>query len=902
MVGRDHELHRLARFLGAPHPRVVIIAGEPGIGKSRLVQELVAIAPPEARVLIGQADPGTLSRPFELLLDAVDIAADLEDPELLATVTDSGRPMVERLRAGLGLVWSLTADHPSLVVFEDLHWVDSESAALFERIADLPGAGRLLVGTYRPDEVTRRHPVADLLTRLERRHTVTHVRLSRFTLSDTSAFLAAVTGQPPPYRAAVTLHNRTGGNPFFLEELLRASDGADLGQLCEQPLPWNLAEALRHQLVEIEPDQQQVIEAAAVLGRKIPFDLLAAVTRSTEDALIGTLRGLVRRGLMVEIGDDEFGFRHALTREALAEQLLGRERRRLHELALETLLSSGSTDWAIIAHHARGAGRYDDLVSAARKGAEHSLAIGSAYQALQLAEDGLGECPHDVDLLAAAAQAAWLVGLLDDADRHARHWLAAATTPDGRAAALRLLIRVAWEGSRIEDMTALTVEIEAVSAILPHGRVLAETMAAIAQSYMLRDLPREAVSWADRTIALADDLNLPRVRLSAEVEKGSSLTFIAATVEEGGRLLLKAATEAEELGEWLVAARAINNTLDANLVTSPSDMATLLERMRSDAEKAGFDALAVAAYHDGRARLAIQEGDIAAAIAAVEEGRRHDQGLLRTAQGVDYHGVLLGGLALEASDVERAETILTGLLAARGRLRYAVPGLEFHVACRMADLPRAEAALDEVFAVIESAGSPAGDYVHDLVSAGLHAGLPILRIRRLAGLMRRQPVGGWWQLVEGQIAEAAGEHTPALASYLRAAEDDALPPAPRGTAHAGAARCCGALGNLEPARAHTAAAASLLARWSGWRVAQVTALRIQLGCTADGPATQPQLTPREREVAVLLTEHLTNAEIARRLYISPRTAAVHVSNILSKLGLTSRTEIVTWIRQTKPPE
>lgn len=896
MVGRDTELRRLARLLDVGQPQVAMVAGEPGIGKTRLIRELAAITPPGTRVLIGQADPGTLSRPFELLLDAIDQAADPIDPTLLAAVTDTGRAMVDRLRAGIDLVRTLVSSGPSMIVFEDLHWADSESAALFERIADLPAPARLLIGTYRPDEVTRRHPIADLLTRLDRRHAVNHLRLARFTLTDTSAFLAAVSGRPAPYRAAVTLHHRTGGSPFFLEELLRAANNRDMEQLCEQPLPWSLAEALRRQLDEIDPERQRVVEAAAVLGRKIPFDLLAAVTRTPEDVLIATLRDLVRRGLMVELGEDEFSFRHALTREALVDHLLGRERRRLHELALETLLATGSNDWALVAHHARGAGRYDDVIPAARQGAASYLAIGSPYQALQLAEDGLAEAPNDVDLLSCAAQAAWLIGLLDDANRHARRWLAATTTPQDHAAALRLLIRVAWESSRFDDMTALTDELESVIAVLPRSPDLARAMATAAQSYMLRELPDAAVAWVDRTIALTDEFDLPQVRVAAEVEKGSSLTLTAETAQEGGQLLLKAAAEAEKIGEWLLAARAINNLIETDLVFSPDELACLIERMRADAERAGFDSLAVTAYHNAQARLAIQKGNLAAAIGAVEEGRRRDQGLLRTTHGVDHHSALLAGLTLEADEVDRAAAIVAGITSARERLTYVIPGLEFHVACRLGDTERAEAALDDIFGVIAESGPPAGDYTHDLVSAALFAGLDLTRIRELAGLMRRLPVEAWGWLVDGQLAEVAGEPLVALTAYLRAAAEPPLPPAPKGTAETGAARCLLALGRPDEARAHAQRAAELLRRWAGWRVAQLESVNARLGIPQEAVGTTVRLTPREREVALLLASGLTNAELARRLYISPRTAAVHVSSILAKLGLSSRTQVAAYLR------
>jgi hypothetical protein len=214
-------------------------------------------------------------------------------------------------------------------------------------------------------------------------------------------------------------------------------------------------------------------------------------------------------------------------------------------------------------------------------------------------------------------------------------------------------------------------------------------MTAIAQSYMLRDIVDEAVAWADKAIAEGERLDLAEVRLAGQVEKGSALAQISDGVDEGSKLLHDVADEAEEGGHWLLAARAINNLLGADLVSAePAEIAKMLERMRVDAERAGFYALSVAAYFGGRARLAMQEADLARAIAAIDEARRRVGGLMRTRQGNDYHGVLLAGLLLEIGDLDRAEGIVANLSHSYKKHKMsgtALPGLAFHLACRRND-------------------------------------------------------------------------------------------------------------------------------------------------------------------------------------------------------------------------
>ncbi|HKY66645.1 MAG TPA: AAA family ATPase, partial [Acidimicrobiales bacterium] len=373
MVGRSADLDRLAGLFGARRePSVALVSGEAGIGKTRLVQELVRRAPGGTLVLAGQADPGTVGRPMELFLDAVDAASvaaqigpgpdgvggddDGDELDALADldalVRDPDRTAEERVRAGVELVRGLgrrAGGVTTLVVFEDLHWADAESVTAFERLAeptperDGGAGGFVLVGTYRPDGLSRRHPAAEALPRLDRRHRVTHVHLDRLSPADVSGLLTAVFDEEPSFRTVDALHTRTGGNPFFLEELM-ASAGQMPGADGDAPLPWTVSELVRSEIDDLDPDVREMVSAAAVLGRRVSFDVLAAVTGASEADLIARLRVAVDRGLLVEGDPDVFGFHHELAREAIEAGLLGRERRRLHEAALEALRAAPRRD------------------------------------------------------------------------------------------------------------------------------------------------------------------------------------------------------------------------------------------------------------------------------------------------------------------------------------------------------------------------------------------------------------------------------------------------------------------------------------------------------------------------------------------------------------------------------
>ena len=942
MVGRGMELARLDAAMAGDGTQVVLVSGEAGIGKTRLLRELTRTLPAGARVLSGQASQGVPARPFQLLLEAVrpSVAgwrripqrlSDHDEPLrlLLAPILPHLDPCSERdygheelLGAAIALVEDLLIGAGmGMLVFEDLHWADAQSVALFGRLALTPGLQALLIGSFRPEAVDRRHPLVATLSEVRRQREITHLALDRLEQHAVAELLAAVYGSPVPFRVAEAMHRRTGGNPFFLEELLVAAGDADPEQLQDLPLPWNLSEAVLRRLDDLEVGQRRVVETAAVLGERIPFDLLAAVTGSPENELIAILRKLVAGGVVVEEETDVFRFRHSLTREAIAGELLGRERRRLHEKALTALHESGSTDWATIAWHARGAGRYDDLVSAARSGAAGYLQAGASLEALRLAEQGLAEAGDDLELEMYASKAAWLVGYGEVAIEHGERWQAAARRegrPEAEIGALIHLARLYYEAEDRERQWEAVWATMRAAEPLGRGEQLASAYALVAEAYVLSDQRDKAVEWSDRALELADELDYRPVRVTALVNKGCALTHLPRRRQEGIGLLELAVAEAEAAGFSLGLHRALYNLLHAMLpLWPPQRSRETLRRLREVSDRMGREsALVQLPVH--AAEIAAVEGDLAAARAALREEQRMRQ------HGMDRFVALRyaqwrARLALEAGQLSEAEAALAEHPAPSERdANPCLAGVDWllrvEIAARRGALDLVRGMLDEVSAERVAYASCTFQLGFDLLApallAAVRAGLEPARARELMAevddaatkllpglaedLSRSELFGAARRHLEGGLLEAEGNLPAALESYLAAAAGGGAVQLVvlRADSRLGAARCLLALGRLDEAKAHALGAEQLLERWPGWRRDEALALLGRLQAArrrAPGP-----LTRREREVAALLAEGLSNGEVAKRLFISTKTASVHVSNILAKLGMSSRAEIAVW--------
>ena len=934
MVGRAGELRRLQSVAQAlTEPRVVLLHGEGGVGKSRLVREFVATLP-DHQVLRAHAEPGPLGRPFHLLHEAIErrvgswtsIPPELANSQealqvLLGPVvpslcsdpsTDVTVGGEQTLRAAVDLVRYLLDGRPGVLVAEDLHWADAESLRLIGRLATTADLPLLIVGTFRPGMAESRL-LADTIDRIARQRLVEHIEVAPLTETQVAEWLAAVYQSRVPWRVATDLARRTSGNPFFLEELVSSAPGVELEALCALPLPISVSEAVLRHLDGLADTQRRIVDSAAVLGRRIPFDLLAVVSGAGEDELIATMRELVERGVVTEIEPDIFSFRHALTREAVASRLLGRQRRRLHEKAHAALLEMGSDDWGALAYHAAGAHLWDDVVDAARRGAAMHLRTGSTYEALRLAELGLQEVDADAVLLELATRAAWACGLLASAASYATQWatLAEAGANDGELSrALRALARLQWEVGDTEQHTALVARLLTVADRLADGPDLAAVYSYVAEVRMLAGQSAEAVEWADRALTLmADD---DETRAAAMVNKGSAVFDIPGRFDEGAALLVTAIDAAVAAGDVFSALRGLNNLLQGVLVRWPVDQVrSYIERMSDLVSSFGrHDWVAslagiTAAYHSNAL------GDPIAARAVLDEAL-----LDGTADAGGKRGWLFAERAWLAGELgdddgmasARAMFALAPITVSgtSGAQHHWLETLSMESAARLGDAATVESRLADLGA--RAVAAPTG--VCDLSSwtwgagllAAVRVGIAPSEVARVLDLVFASPnrsvrdVDAGWELhVRAALAAAAGDHGAAVDLYRATLAEPRRRPGAIVDAdvRVGLARSLLALGKTDEARAAAAEAEAFLALWPGWRRDEVLALQNRLD-SGGTRAPSGQLTARELEVAALVAAGLSNSEIGRKLFISTKTASVHVSNILAKLSMTSRTQIAAW--------
>jgi tetratricopeptide (TPR) repeat protein len=480
VVGRDAALDAVGRCLDRVRQGAgltLLVTGEAGIGKSRLVGEARTRAHRLGfQILQGHCFEPDRSLPFAPVIDLLQtLSAEMKSdqfaqslsasaPALLQLLPEKGDvvppqafdPEQDRRRlfdSFVAFLREMSARTPLLVIVEDLHWSDDASLEgllhLAHRIAPYP---ILLLLTYRNDEI--QPGLAHVLAELDRRRLGSELRLDRLSAADIDAMVRAIfdVGRPIRFDLLDRISVLTDGNPFFVEEILKSlvgegeiyfADGTwNRKEMATLRVPRSVQEAVRQRVARISEPAQQAISLAAVAGRRFDFTLLQFLLQIDEGVLLGLIKEMISAQLVIEQTSDRFAFRHALTHEAIYSSLLARERHTHHGRVAEAIerLPGQRTEAYVadLAMHYAEAEVWDKTLEYARRAGDHAQAMHSPRAAVDqlsralVAAEALG-LPHQPDIYRTRGQAYETLGEFDRARTDYESALAAARDQSNRA-------------------------------------------------------------------------------------------------------------------------------------------------------------------------------------------------------------------------------------------------------------------------------------------------------------------------------------------------------------------------------------------------------------------------------------------------------------------------------------
>ena len=835
----------------------------------------------------------------------------------------------------------LGRQRPVVLIIEDAHWADRSTRDLVAYLTSTGSTAPLaLVVTYRSDDLYSGHPLRLFVAELERRPNVVHLQLEPLGRADSTALLAAILGGPPDPQLSEAIFRRSEGNPFFVEEL------AGVPVLEPQPaalkpdaaLPRLLSTLLSARVERLSENTQFVLRVAAVGGRRVEHDRLAAVVPLDGAALADAIReARAANVLTAEPGSRRYEFRHALLHEAVYADVLPGERSLYHAKYAEHLTTTraqpGMEGWADLSYHWRAAGRTEEALVAtldAAIAAEAGYALPEAYAFYELALElwDVTRPPSETpltrtELLARAADAASRAGSLAravDLVTLAIYEVDVGHGPDRRRAAPRAARRGScggW-GAPTRRSRSITRRSGSVPPV-PPSTARARVLAAYADALERRGASAEARDHASEAIAVA-------VATGAALEEGHAhhalgLALGALGDREGGvaeldrarRLAERNGDVADVAGTYVHLWRMLTEQGQAEeMVNLAIDAAEFCKAADMDVAGQLLDCLAAAfLYQLGR-------WDEAEARLAVDEHRLW--GLSAVVTDV-VHGLIdidRGALASAGERLEAARCL--GAQIYDGRIN----GLLYR---GLAELAIWERRFDDALAAVTTGLGLTGD---DEMRARLCA----LGVRAAADRAEQQrgESGAWGEPAESPELAAALHELDARALARQAPEVSEVRAA-TATADAEMSRLSG---RSDPERWHEAARRwhelgfPAPAAYCRWRLAEAVlaegrrsdaielwqraheaadrlgaeSLRLAIEAEAaraavplvpaagsDGAGAVPfGLTARELEVLTLVAAGRTNREIGQALSISEKTASVHVSRILAKLGARSRAQ------------
>ena len=975
-VGRVAELARLDGALAALAERgaaAVLVGGDAGMGKSRLIEEFCARARSAGTlVAVGACTPaeggglpygpvvgvlrdvarqlppaevagvlGFAQRSLGLVSPSASRAssADESDPD---SSPATGLVKTKLFEALLQSIEVLTQRAPVVLVFEDLQWADSASIEVFDFLTrNLGDRPVLLVATYRADEVDRGGALRRLLAELGRHSRVSLLELPGLDRVEIASLLTDIVGGSPDWTLVDAVSTRSGGNPFFAEELAAARHA--------KALPTALRNVVMMRIERLSPHALHVVGVAAAAGASIHHRLLSAAARLDGDELdAAVLEAIEHKVLVADAGESSFRFRHALLREAAYDALLPGERARLHRALAVALkahpeLGAAGPGYAAmeLADHWWEAADWPAALTASLTAADAAAAViaipeASAYFERALAAGEL--IPPDsaawqaidrIDLYMKSADAAYMSGETQrsvDLVRQALDTLDADTDPRRAAICYTMLGRNAWA---IGDSALALDSLHQAAALLPAGPSLelAGILAEEARSLMLMSRYDQAEVIAREAIATAR-------AVGARMEEGHALNTLGCIVtdrgdtDQGLSLLRESLVIAEELANPDQLYRGYNNLAHVLSLSGRLEEAAALV-FESDGASDKYVGIRLGAAGQNSAEALIRLGRLDEADDLLHRMARGIGNCVFGPFAVRAMIAIRRGLLDDASDLlVKAEEMSGGLDTVNVQGWLHTLRAEIHLECGE---PRA--AMEEVDRALTTAvGSDEDVLVVEMHSLGLRGladdldearakqrRIDLDKVQRLASgmlgevesLMAARAAHGHAQTLSMAAfvalcrAEASRVTEPDPDLWREAAKrwDDAHEAFPatycrwREAEYLLSARVDRkrAAASAQVAWRRTVEMGAPLLRARIERLAE----RARITLTQDEPATPSAartladdlgLTLREVEVLAQLAKGRTDRQIAEELFISKKTASVHVSNLLRKLDAANRIE------------
>ena len=934
LIGRAADLRELDALYAqvvAGEPRAVVVAGEAGIGKSRLLAEFTARSADSARVLHGQCvDLGEVAPPYapitsvlrelvaqvgtERVLEAAGPGRDTIGvllPELDEHV--AGGASENRLHEGVAtLLEHIARERPIIIAIEDLHWADDATLTVLRFLLRAVASGPIMIVlTYRSDDVHRGHPLRVFLTEIERGRRAKRLELRRLTRAQVRKQAQSILGRTPDFDLVESVFERSEGVPFFVEELVGCEDSV---------LPETLRDVLLARYERLDDATQYFLRVVSAGGQRVEHELVENVFDRDPDQLDAAARAAVVANVLV-VDDSAYTFRHALVREAVHGDLLPGERTRFHARYAEALADREKPgDITEIAYHWHAANNHEKAFPAkiaAMRSASQSYAYATAAQMGERALE-IWDAIEDAETVAGMPRSR-LMGRV-------AAYLHAAGEPERALATITLAISMGdVQGPdlarhlmlkaqclhNIAKVGAIPLLREALDLVPPgvNETLRATILYRLAARYMIEGAHPDAVEMATQALDLALELDDPEaasvasnVRGVARAHRGevaegvadlerakelaqgnadallrfrvnySDMLHLLGRYDESVAIADEGLDRSRELGvERTSGAILASNMIDPLFARGEWERATrLLDRVISLSPPLTFRVYLLRS----KVWSTLWRGEVEAAERMYRHWSPHMMALADVeVQTRLQHLQLAGEMALAQDDATAAWGHLSHVISDDFQ---SLPGRSLPI---YAEAARALARL-----------RADGDTRVDIDDAEN-------RLRKALGADAFWPTADQWAaVVDAELGgpSRAGDGVAEWERALSRAEELPAQVRPYMLLRLAMAQHAAALRSESVATLQRAVeAANTLG--AGLITGQALAFAQRAGLALGGApgrheAGSVELTAREQQVLDLIAEGLTNRQIGERLFISVKTASVHVSAILRKLGASSRTE------------